>query len=151
MSGISGSGKSTHAQKFAAALILSADEYFIREDQYRFDPQKLREAHADCFRRFVLTMHSENCALTKRYSTVIIDNTNTTVPEISPYVLGALAFEWEPELVTILCRNTDDVETANSRNVHGVLLSESHRQHNDIRLRILPAWIPHITLEMQRK
>lgn len=56
MSGVSGSGKSTHAEKLAKVndgTIVSADQFFERTDGYLFDPSKLGEVRAFCFRRFI--------------------------------------------------------------------------------------------------
>jgi len=49
--GVSGSGKNTLAEAlayFSSAPVLSADNFFMVDGEYKFDPSKLKEAHADC-------------------------------------------------------------------------------------------------------
>jgi len=87
MSGIPGSGKSTYArQKFAAAVVVSADDLFVRPDgRYVFEPERIGEAHASCFRRFVDLLAAGT-------PLIVVDNTNVHCWEISPYVLAAQAY-----------------------------------------------------------
>lgn len=57
--GLPGSGKSTLAHMLVAARRagggwaqqVEADDYFIRDGKYQFDPSQLTAAHADCQRR----------------------------------------------------------------------------------------------------
>jgi predicted kinase len=101
LSGISGAGKSHYAVKLTRdtpdSTIVSADRFFYRDNgEYEFDVTKLSEAHATCFRYFI-------DALMIGDELVVVDNTNTTIWEISPYVLGAQAFGYDFEIVTIHC------------------------------------------------
>lgn len=110
MRGIPGSGKSTYAgMNYPDALTVSADNYFMVNGIYQFDPKKLGIAHATCFRQFL-------DGLTQGVETIVVDNTSTTVSEISPYHLGACAFGYDHEIVTMEC----SVDVAMRRNVHGV-------------------------------
>lgn len=126
MSGLSGSGKSTYVQDVlfgrkkegnviqwagnGSCVVLSADDYFIgRDGVYRFDPTKLSSAHGECFRNFISALESE-CEL------VVVDNTNTTNEEIAPYMLGAQAYGYDAEIVTLRASVSMCVE----RNTHGV-------------------------------
>jgi len=134
LSGISGSGKSTFAARdYPGFKLFSADHFFLKEGQYKFDPSKLGHAHADCFFKFIEFIRSDNTAL------ALVDNTNTTVEEISPYMLGSQAYGYEAEIVTISC----DVETAAARNTHGVPPSAVWNQYNRLRNRKLPPWWKH--------
>jgi predicted kinase len=45
--GLPGSGKSTLA-KSLGGMQIEADKYFMDGDEYKFDPSKLKEAHAWC-------------------------------------------------------------------------------------------------------
>jgi hypothetical protein len=47
---------------------------------------------------------------------VIVDNTNTTIMEVSPYVAVGQAYGHDVEIITVEA----DVEIAAARNVHGV-------------------------------
>lgn len=110
MQGLPGSGKSTHAQK-CGGLVVSADDYFVElgGGVYKFDPSRLSDAHGQCFRRFIE-------AVTSKTPHVVVDNTNTTPMEISPYYLAAQAFGYDAEIVRVEC----PVYVAAARNTHGV-------------------------------
>ena len=117
MQGVPGSGKTTMAKEYIRSLplgetghIVSADDYYMRDGVYRFDPSLLSKAHAYCFRRFIDIVSS---TLTMN---VIVDNTNTTAVEMAPYMLGASAYGYEPHYWRISC----DPRKAAARNIHGV-------------------------------
>lgn len=112
LSGIPGSGKSTFAGEADKSVICSADDFFMVEGQYLFDFRKLGEAHGSCLRKFV------EC-LSRGENVVYVDNTNTTVLELAPYVAVASAYKYQVELVTFLC----DPEVGAKRNKHGVPLN----------------------------
>jgi predicted kinase len=46
--GVPGSGKSTLAQYLNADVHLEADQYFVVDGEYKFEPSKLRLAHQWC-------------------------------------------------------------------------------------------------------
>lgn len=140
MSGISGSGKSTYAKALAekeGGYIMSADQYFKdARGEYRFDPKKLGNAHADCFWRF---LEYTRKALEQRWQAlVIVDNTNTTAEEISPYMLGAAAYGYTAEVITLMCNSLDEVKGAAERNTHGVPFPAILAQHKRLTERRLP-------------
>lgn len=113
MAGVPGSGKSHYVNNklgLSRESVVSADNYFVGSDGvYRFDPAKLGAAHGDCLRGFV-------SALMKGLETVVVDNTNTTAIEMSPYVALAAAYGYEVEIVRVGC----DPAVAAARNTHGV-------------------------------
>lgn len=122
LSGISGSGKSTYAQAtWPNAVVCSADHHFAIDGEYRFDPTKLGEAHAKCFRLFVESVRLGSHA-------VVCDNTNTCVEEIAPYVLAATAYGYDPTIITFEC----DLSIAANRNVHNVPTSTIDRQRRNM-------------------
>lgn len=115
--GVSGSGKSTYARGMEPTHerkhIISADDHFMVDGEYRFDPSQLPAAHAHCLRRFadhVCHCESHNVGL------LVVDNTNTTVAEIAPYAALAQAYGCELEILIFNC----DPEVALERNVHSV-------------------------------
>lgn len=78
--GIPGSGKSTIA---AAAMDefdsvhLEADMYFIKDGEYKFDADRLHQAHMWC-------QHETNRHLELDFL-VVVSNTFTTIKELRPY------------------------------------------------------------------
>jgi len=108
MSGCQGSGKSTWAKTKQSAITVSADDYFTVGSNYRFDFTKLGKAHAECFRKAILTVQSR--------TDCVVDNTNSTTLEIAPYYQLAKAYGYNVVIVKVSC----DSSKAASRNVHGV-------------------------------
>ncbi|MBP9827687.1 ATP-binding protein [Patescibacteria group bacterium] len=96
--GISGSGKSTWIKNNQPqATVVSADHLFIQPDgSYKFDQTRLGEAHQKCFKAFIE-------ALQKGSELIIVDNTNVTAWEMSPYIIGARAFGATVEIMTFDC------------------------------------------------
>lgn len=107
MRGISGSGKTTFA-KALGCPVFSTDDDMMSDGIYRFNPLALETAHRNTFLRVMECLaKGRNC---------VVDNTNTTAWEISPFVSLASAFEAEVEIVEVRC----DPYTAHTRNQHGV-------------------------------
>ena len=117
LQGVPGSGKSFYANEFVArtqakSVVCSADDYFYQlggGTKYAFDARQLGAAHGACFRKFIASVQ-------EGVEVVVVDNTNTTVSEISPYVLGGEAYGYEVEIIRVLC----DPEVAAARNTHKV-------------------------------
>lgn len=81
MRGISGAGKSTYIKNhFPGAFVCSADSYFYNENgEYTFNPSLLGQAHQNCKKQFIK-------AIKKKFSLIVIDNTNTKMWEMKPYI-----------------------------------------------------------------
>jgi hypothetical protein len=159
MSGIPGCGKSSYAECVlllhtrhnaryekgrARAAIVSADDYYMVGGEYKYDPTKIGDAHADCFRRFISYM------MDPEYDFVVVDNTSCTVEEIAPYMLGAAAFEWDAEVRTIVCATEDDMKVAAARNTHKAPFEVVSGQWNTLCARRLPAWWTHTGIPMSQ-
>lgn len=115
LSGPSGFGKSTLAEKLKAAVpegqsfICSADNFFVDEGGfYAFDPKLLPQAHKECWLDFLNVVSF-------RTPLVIVDNTNLSGWEISPYT-HASAMGYDTKIMKLAC----DTKVAAARNVHGV-------------------------------
>jgi predicted kinase len=137
LSGVSGSGKSTYAEKLlndTQGIKVSADHYFMVGGEYHFDPIKLGEAHADCFRRFITYMQ-----VADPWPCVVVDNTNLSSEEIAPYYLAAQAFGYHPSILTIRVEGSQLGKLA-SCNVHGVPLGSLRAQFRKLLQRHLPPW-----------
>lgn len=159
MSGVSGSGKSSQIGKILEDInrmrsdfpvmhyVCSADHYFWNAElrRYDFDPSKLSAAHADCFRNFIdaLCRHQNDV---EDYI-IFVDNTNTTVEEISPYILGASSFGFDAEVMTLLVRY-EDLDKCAVRNSHGVGLRSIEAQSRRLANRHLPPWWNAKTIEV---
>lgn len=155
LSGVSGSGKSTRARKLWNDLepgtyckVVSADDFFMVNDEYRFDPTKLSQAHGQCFRNFISALTS-NIGYRPEYELVLVDNTNTTTHEVSPYILGAQAYGWEVEVMTFMCESDDDVKMCAARNAHGVPFEGVLRQHSNLKQRQLMPWWKNTTFRVE--
>lgn len=95
--GISGAGKSTWIKKNAPnAFVVSADLFFMVDGEYKYDINKLEDAHRHTFKTFLE-------ALADKKEWIIVDNTNVHAWEYSPYVLAAGAYGYDVELLTFEC------------------------------------------------
>jgi len=93
MRGISGSGKSTLAkstQKELGGLIFSTDDFFMQDNQYKFDPKMIGINHQK-------NQDRTRKAMEDGISPIIIDNTNTQAWEMKAYV--DLADEYGYEII----------------------------------------------------
>lgn len=113
MVGASGSGKSTYAKPIGGAVI-SADDHFVGADGvYRFDPARIGQAHSECLRDFVEHARA-------RSSTIVVDNTNSTVMEAAPYLALAMAYGYDVRVVVMdTSALPGRLETLAGRTVHG--------------------------------
>ena len=137
--GPSGAGKSTYAkQHYPHASVVSADHYFMVDGEYRFNPSKLSQAHAVCLRNFVDNLQSGQ-------DITIVDNTNCTVAEVTPYAALALAYGHTLKIVTFV----GDWQIAARRNVHGVPDATVESQASRIGEVMFPPWWPHETVEIR--
>lgn len=137
LQGVPGSGKTAVAKDFVRrhpdlrCVIVSADDFFVERGggTYAFDVTLLTQAHAACFRQFVL-------ALQQGVDVVIVDNTNSTAWEMEPYMLGAEAFGYNATYWRVSC----DPEVAAARNIHDVPVHVVHAIHERMLNEKLPPW-----------
>lgn len=122
MRGLPGSGKSFLAKKILETTvgiqyyrdcIYSADDFFMQNNVYVYNPSKISDAHSFCQNRAFNAMRSG-------VAPVIIDNTNTQIWEMKPYAQVAMQYGY---IIEILEPTTSwafsDKELAR-RNTHGV-------------------------------
>lgn len=109
--GLPGCGKSTFTKTLDKPFICSADDFFMVNGVYVFDPSRIGDAHANCFYRYIMALH-------ERYQNpIVVDNTNCTAVEIAPYALAASAFGVaDLKVITI----DTPMDVCLKRNVHGV-------------------------------
>lgn len=124
ISAFSGAGKSTFASHYvnehcSESFIVSADDT-QRENAHAlgldydnggegFDPALLAMAHPTCYLRFLR-------ATAEKLPLILVDNTNLSKWEISPYVLGAEAHGYNVRIIRLVC----DPDVAFARQRHGV-------------------------------
>lgn len=124
MRGLPGSGKSTIALDLAVGResfvdILSSDDFFMKNGEYKFDADKLGEAHQWNQTRARVTMHQVNIGAWND-NTIIIDNTNTRKWEMAPYEEAALEHGWDVEYITVGRFNHESIEKYYKRGTHNV-------------------------------
>jgi len=131
MIGLPGSGKSTYIKtNLNNPVVCSADHFFMTDGKYVFDPKKLGEAHQSCLRNFINSCIS-------RVRTVVVDNTNTTIDQVSPYYSIAKAYGYK----VILVKFNVTKEISFERNVHGVSMKAIEgMEFNLSRLKFPPFW-----------
>lgn len=92
MRGISGSGKSTLAKKIGkGGIVLSTDDYFMKDGVYNFEPTKLGEYHKKNQEK------TKEC-MEKEITPIVIDNTNSKEWEMKPYVSLADDFGYQVKI-----------------------------------------------------
>lgn len=83
--GLPGSGKSTLARSLAKPWqIFEADQFFVENGEYNFDPSKIKDAHNDCKRRVHRAMYP-SLFRGLFYNTVVVSNTFTQGWEMKFY------------------------------------------------------------------
>lgn len=110
--GLPGSGKSSLADSLDLP-VFEADDFFVHDGVYRFDPGLLPQAHADCQRRAREALeHGLSC---------VVANTFTQRWEMQPYIEMAEELGARLTVVSVYDGGCSNVELA-SRNKHGVPL-----------------------------
>jgi predicted kinase len=101
---------------------------------YCFNPARLGEAHAQCLRRFL--------GAVSRKENVVVDNTNTSLLELAPYVSLAQAYRYDLELIYVEC----SPELSAARNTHGVPAETVGKMHRALQetLKSIPPWWPQV-------
>lgn len=109
--GPSGSGKSTYIKNHLPdAFVCSADHYFNDDEgNYNFNPKKLGQAHGTCRLNF-------KQAILDKVPLIVVDNTNTKLKEMEPYLDVASNHGYTVEVV----RLTVPLDSLYGRNTHGV-------------------------------
>jgi tRNA uridine 5-carbamoylmethylation protein Kti12 len=139
MRAVPGSGKSTFAKQLMekaksagqSAELCSADEYFYKlgNGSYAFDPSKISEAHKYCFKKFIQ-------AVNNGVNLIIVDNTNLSAWEISPYKAYAEAHDYDFSINEVA---SDPLESL-KRQQHGVPEAAHKRMSESFEKEFIPPW-----------
>lgn len=116
MRGLPGSGKSTKARQIAAiteATVCSADYFLINtKGEYEWSFERASAAHVLC--QSLARDHI------RAGNDVVIDNTNTTFREMSPYIAEALKHGYTIQFVYPDTPWAWDVDLCTKRTIHSV-------------------------------
>jgi tRNA uridine 5-carbamoylmethylation protein Kti12 len=106
MRGLPGSGKSTTVAAMQAVLprrmstaVASADDYFMQEGEYKFNPALLPDAHNQCFLKAQRFVSVNKCD--SDLGVLFVDNTNVSAWELSPYIALANAHKFAYAILNI--------------------------------------------------
>lgn len=108
--GLPGAGKSTLA-KSIGAIYFESDMFFMEGNEYKFNPLKLRDAHAWCQNQVRISMKNANGGMTP--SRIAVANTFTQEWEMNAYY--DLANEYGYTVFSLIVENRHN--GVNSHNV----------------------------------
>lgn len=103
--GLPGSGKTTVAEAIAD-IVCSADDYFVKDGVYQFNPEELKTAHSICQARV-------RNAMGRGIGKIAVANTHTREWEMQVYF--DLAKEFGYQVHSLIVENRHE-----GRNIHGV-------------------------------
>lgn len=118
LQGIPGSGKSTLAASMRLpfgedfdekCIVFSADYWHMVNGKYTYKLERAGYAHGRCLRGF-----AEVLATPIDAQLLIIDNTNTTVADVAPYMALAQAYGCDAHILRVPC----NWEVAAARTIH---------------------------------
>lgn len=114
-----------------SSIICSADEYFynLGQGSYKHDPSKIADAHKYCFKKFI-------DAIKNNVNLIIVDNTNLSAWEISPYKMYAETHDYNVKITQV----NVDPNVAFSRQQHGVPDHAHKRMSNSLNKEFIPHW-----------
>ena len=105
--GVSGAGKSTVAELFIDATIISTDDFFMVDGEYKFDANSLIENHLKCTVKAEQAMHIAH--VEDVMHTLVIHNTFTKDWEMQPYLV--LADKYRYMVHTLIVENRHGSES----------------------------------------
>ena len=112
--GLPGAGKTTEANKLNRPVCVAADDWFMVDGEYKFDPKGLPDAHGWCLDQATQGLQAG--------LPVVVHNTFTQRWEMEPYLAAAAAAGLTVDVVSVFDGGCSDEELA-ERNTHGVPLA----------------------------
>ena len=110
-------------------VFVSADYFHMVAGEYRFDPKNVPASHRACLEDYLDQLQRGDAE-------IVVDNTNTTLVELAPYVRLAEVYRREYKIMYLLC----DVETAIKRNVHEVPANTILTMQRNLLTEIVPLY-----------
>jgi predicted kinase len=107
--GLPGSGKTTLAHTITDGYVYEADQFFMVNNEYKFDPELLRAAHDDCQDRV-------RQAMIDGQSPIAVSNTFSQRWEMAPYQSLAREFDYQVTIVEVQTSLSDFA--LSMRNLH---------------------------------
>lgn len=129
-----GAGKTTWIRNntWGDVTICSADHWYEREGRYEWSLEQRGLAHGACLRKFIRAVTTPTAFPD---STIVVDNTNTAMVDIAPYVHIAQAYDLPVEVIHIEI----SLERSAARNVHNAPAS-AIEQMDQMLKKTLEAW-----------
>lgn len=134
MRGLPGAGKDKFIKEMFSPddmEIFCADDWHTFNGIYKYDQKRAAYAHDETFKAFTTAVMVEKH---KKY--LIVNNTNTTLLELNPYMRIAQVFGLQPKIIYIMC----DLITAMKRNIHSVPPSTILNMHKNLLTEIVPSY-----------
>jgi len=134
--GIPASGKSTFAKIISdtlqkvgiSSIIHSTDNFFIVEDKFIFDSNKLQEYHLKNQNNFFNS-------LKEKYDVVICDNTNIEPWEIKPYFNMAKEFDYKVLLLNFSLRDINEhIQNSKNKNIPPEVIKNFYEKFESINI-----------------
>ncbi|KAG7155073.1 2',3'-cyclic-nucleotide 3'-phosphodiesterase-like isoform X2 [Homarus americanus] len=132
LKGIPGSGKSFIAQKikevYEDAVVCSADSYFMRDGEYQFDRDQLKEAHEFC-------QHTASEAAKEGLHVIVIDNTNVRNWEMKYYLDLAKEHHYIPlvmETQTPWAMDSRELALKNSHDIPQKIIAQKVKSYQPV-------------------
>lgn len=117
MKGLQGSGKSFICSKlkqmYSKAVVCSADFYFMKDGEYKFNADKLKLAHDECYQ-------SAKQAAISGAPMIIIDNTNIQAWNYRNYVNLSKCHHYTPLIIEPQTPWAKDPKQLAIKNTHGI-------------------------------
>jgi predicted kinase/2'-5' RNA ligase len=133
MRGLPGSGKSSLADSIVGnGVKFGADDYFEQDGEYKFDHDKLPNAH-------LWTQRRASDAAKIGTSPIVIDNTNVTRHDIKPYVQIAKDNGYDIQIAMPKTPWMTDASELAKRNQHGA--------SQEVIENMMEQWSPNVTRE----
>lgn len=124
--GVSGAGKSTLAKKLASEwCIFEADKYLYEDGEYKWSPERMKDAHFKCFCSYMNYLE-------EGIGPLVVANTNTSEREFKKYIDAANEYGYT--VISLIVENRH-----NGKDTHAVpettLAAQEQRIKSSIKLR----------------